>query len=187
MRFRLLSLLAVCAFFLTFTSCIEEGSQDLLLSSESGTTQLDIDNGTEAISKMAFAYLHEDRSAIVPGELSLYSLSFTARDVKTGDRLTGTSDMMIVYLMSQNSEISGEYVINANEATAEKGIAYVTYCTNMNFARGTADDDVPMVNGSLIITPAENGDYLVAYQGQVGRMGQAEGSLEGAFVPVRDN
>lgn len=187
MRLRLLSLLAVCALFITFTSCIEEGSQDILVSSESGLTQEDVNNGnTRTISAMNFAYLHEDRSNIVSGGLSQHSLSFTERDVRSGDRLVGTSDMMIVYLMSQGEDITGEYVINGNEATSEKGIAYLTYCTNMNFARGSADEDIPTNGGSLIVTNGENGNYKVAYQTNVGRYGDVQGGLEGAFIPVRD-
>lgn len=174
MRFRLLSLLACCVFTLTFTSCIEEGASDLLISSESGLTQEQLDSGQE-ISTMAYGYLHQVNGSA--GELKAYQLSLTASDVQVGDRLLGTSNMMVLNLMGYGDDITGVYRINSNEATRSQGIAFMNYCLNMNFATGTMDLDIPTSGGTVSITNNEEGGYTVSYSASLTGAGDTAGEL----------
>ena len=181
---RILSLLGCLALFVTLTSCIEEGSDSILISSESGLTQEQVDNDNRAISTMAYGYIHGNNVIYNSDELNTFNVSLTAEDVRRGDRLTGTSNMMVVHFMKFGSDLTGTYEIMGNEATREKGIAFVNYCTNMDFSRGTADDDIPFDGGSITITEDQDGNYKVAYQGSLQRRGQTAAEFVTDFAVV---
>jgi len=185
MRTRFLSLLAVSACLFTFTSCIEEIGEDLLISSESGLTQENLDQGITAMPKMAYGYLDiQAATNVADNELGHQMVVLTVSDVARDGRLRGTSDMMFVNLMSYGGKIAGTYKIGGNNATEDAGIAFINFCSNMNFANGTTDEDIPMNDGDLIVTENEDGSFKVAMEATAFRFGNVITDFEGALTPV---
>ncbi len=140
-----LLLLALC-----FTSCDPE-TEGVTLSEPDilGENYFDIDGQKSGLD---FGYM-SDYTFGNPSS-NMYSITLTTSDVERNGRLLGRSDMITFIVTSDTPEIQeGSYRIEPFwDGTTPNVLFGGMYCQNMNFATGSADDDVPTVAGTMTLT-----------------------------------
>jgi hypothetical protein len=102
-----------------------------------------------------------------PREYRLYlSETEIAPDAAT---LTGRSDLVFFYVREAAVNNGGQFIFSASEndylGQLYKQVDRGYYCKNMDFASNSADDDVPVDKGHLVIKEV-GGEILVAFTGE---------------------